>query len=343
MKKLQRDELLDRLNMVKPGLATREFIEQSSCFAFKGGWVYTFNDEIACRIKLNIGVEGAVQANKLLAILERIGDKELDVTENKKGELAFRGRHKSFAFNRDAEIHLSYTKVSKPTDWHPVSKQFLEAIGNVVQCASTDESQFNYTCIHVTPTYVEACDNYQALRVRMKNSHLEEGFMSRATSLAHLPSLGVTEMSVSQDWVHFRNAQGLVFSCRMFKDDYPDITHLYKVQGDPITLTESVKEACETAEVMSADRTGDDSLLVRLGRNRIRIVGEGLSGWYREDRPVTYDGAELEFYIKPKLLVFIVGKYSDAMVGENRLLASSKSWRYVTALSPGRPGEVAEG
>jgi len=45
--KINRQEFLDSLEMVKAGLSPREFIEQSSCFAFKEGEVLTFNDESA--------------------------------------------------------------------------------------------------------------------------------------------------------------------------------------------------------------------------------------------------------------------------------------------------------
>ena len=56
---------MHKLEAVSPGLATREAIEQSSCFVFKDGRVMTFNDEVACSIDCELGFDGAVAAKPL--------------------------------------------------------------------------------------------------------------------------------------------------------------------------------------------------------------------------------------------------------------------------------------
>ena len=47
--KIQREELIRKLESVQPGLAVRETIEQSSTFVFYHGDVHTLNDEVYCR------------------------------------------------------------------------------------------------------------------------------------------------------------------------------------------------------------------------------------------------------------------------------------------------------
>ena len=61
-KTINRELFLEQLESVQPGLSTREIIEQSSCYVFRGGEVITFNDEIACSQKCDIGIEGAVRS-----------------------------------------------------------------------------------------------------------------------------------------------------------------------------------------------------------------------------------------------------------------------------------------
>src|ERR1700679_2349375 len=89
--KVNREELLSKLQSVQPGLASREVIQQSSCYCVTGGYIVTFNEEIACRIPSGLpkDFEGAIQATPLLALLQKleeefvtfeINDKELKVT-----------------------------------------------------------------------------------------------------------------------------------------------------------------------------------------------------------------------------------------------------------------------
>ena len=60
--KINREELLNQLESVLPGLSTREIIEQSSCFVFMNKEVITYNDEISCSHKSRLDIEGAIVA-----------------------------------------------------------------------------------------------------------------------------------------------------------------------------------------------------------------------------------------------------------------------------------------
>ena len=60
---MNREDILEALEIVKPGLASKEHIEQSTCFAFKNGKVMTFNDEISVSHPVEglDGLEGAIK------------------------------------------------------------------------------------------------------------------------------------------------------------------------------------------------------------------------------------------------------------------------------------------
>ena len=143
--KIERIKLLDDLNLAKSGLSPREFIEQSSCFVFQGGEVMTYNDEIACRKKTKIPFEGAVQATTLLDFLDKVPDTELEVIENKNGEIEFRGKRIRFAVTREAKIFLPIEQVERPKKWTPLAPAFTEAVSIVKDCVSQDHSHFVLT------------------------------------------------------------------------------------------------------------------------------------------------------------------------------------------------------
>jgi len=338
--KINREKLLDQLEMVRPGLSPREFIEQSSCFVFKDGMVMTFNDEIACRIETDLKIEGAIQANNLISILEKIDDPELDVALNDDGQLEFKAKRKRFGIVMDAEIFLPIDSVEKPTKGHELSKEFTEAIGLVQHCISTDESKFVLTCIHITPDYIEACDNLQIMRVKV-DTGVKESILVRGKSLAQIVNLGMDKMSVTKSWIHFQNHTGMVFSTRIFTDDYEELDDLMEVEkGSDIVIPKGLKEAAERASVFATDRVGDAQVGVKIRDGRVRLRGEGVTGFYEEVKRVAYDGPPIEFVIAPELLCHISSNYSDAKINESKLKAGGGQWTYVTVL--GAPSKKEE-
>jgi len=339
--KINREQFLTDLEMVKAGLSPREFIEQSSCFVFQDGMVMTFNDEVACRKKVELNITGAVQATSLLSILGKLDDPELMVQENEKGELEFKGKRKRFGVVKDAEIFLPIDRVEMPEKWRDLPKEFIEAIALVHHCASTDESRFLLTCIHIHPEYIEACDNLQVMRVKIRTG-LKSPVLVRSSSIRHIVSLGMDKAAMTKSWIHFKNQAGLIYSCRRYAEDYPTLDAVMGVEGHAIVIPKGTVEASDRAAVFAADKSGDPLVSVSLSNGVIRILGEGLSGWYREVKKVSYTGPSMEFMIAPELLKHISEKYQEALIGESKLKVVGGSWEYVTVLGKPKADSAAQ-
>lgn len=328
---IKREELINDLEMVKAGVSPREFIEQSSCFVFQDGQVITFNDEVACRKKTVLRTTGAVQATALTEILQKINEPDLKVRENEKGELEFRGKRKAFGIVKDSEIFLPIDRVEIPEKWRALPPEFTEACNMVQHCVSQDENRFLLTCIHLTPDHIEACDNMQALRCQV-NTGLKNPTLVRGTSLHHITSLGMDKIALTASWVHFRNPQDLVFSCRRYAEDYPSLDSIFEVKGHPIVIPKGLKEASERAAVFATDQSGEPQMTVSLREGMLQIKGEGYSGWYKELKKVAYKGPPINFLISPELLKEISDKHSDAQISPDKLKITGGSWQYCTVL-----------
>lgn len=325
--------------MVKGGLSPREFIEQSSCFVFQDKTVMTFNDEVACRKEIGIDVTGAIQAQSLLDILSKMDDPELLVRENDKGELEFKGKRKAFGVTKDAEIFLPIDRVEMPEKWRSLPKEFTEAIGLVAHCVSADESRFLLTCIHLAPDHIEACDNHQIMRCKI-NTGLKNSVLVRGTSVSQIVALGMDQVAMTKSWIHFKNQAGLIFSCRRYSEEYPDLQRVMTFDAHPITIPKGMVDASERAAVFAADKSGEPLVSVTVADGVIRILGEGLTGWYKEVKKVAYDGPPLQFNISPDLLRHISEKYQEAEIGGDKLRVKGGHWEYVTVL--GKPAEKKE-
>lgn len=333
MQTINRANLLQQLLAVQPGLAEREIIEQSSCVAFVKGRAYTYNDEVSCSAEVPVKLSGAVPAKTLLSILGKMPDEELEVEEDD-AEVVFRGKGRRFKLRKEAKIALPVDKLEVPDAWSKLPKNFTEAIDMVRHSASSDKSRFKLTCVHLSPTHVEACDNFQLSRFRLKTG-LKQSVLVKKSSIEHIVGMGMVEMSETDTWLHFRNPAGVVLSCRRYVEKYHDVEGVLKEKGKAIVLPKRLGEAADRASVFSSEAANDNQVRVRLQEGLLRIRGVGEVGWYTETRKVTYDGPELEFLISPSLLGQIADKFREAFVDSNQLRVEGPEWVFVTCL--GKP------
>lgn len=347
--KSRREELLGDLEQAKAGLSPREYIEQSSSYVFRAGEVLTFNDEVACRKKIHIPreIEGAVQAASLLEALRKHDDEFLEILKNDDGELEFRGKRDRFAVTMDPTINLPIDKVERPGKWQKLSSQFTEAIGLVKDSVSKEEdTQFALSCVHVAPSFVEACDNKTLVRCNVKSDFLKESILVRGTSISPIVSLGMDLVSLTDNWIHFRQdtkeGDSLIYSCRRFSEEYRDMSQILDFEGDKFVLPKGLKDAAERAEVFASDNAHDPLIRIRLADGKMRLYGQGLTGHYQGLRSATYSGPEVDFFIAPAQLKYIADKYEEAEVTPRRLMVRGGNWRFVTNLISPESREKAE-
>jgi hypothetical protein len=333
MSQVNREVLLQQLESVQAGLSSREIIEQSSCFVFKDGNVVTFNDEVSCSRPCELGsFTGAVQAAPLLSILQKLADESLDVTVEE-GELRLHSKRREVGIRHEEKVELPVGSVEAPGKWIPLTEEFLEGIRRVQESASTDQSKFVMTCIHLHPKWIEACNNYQAHRAVLKTG-VKASTLVRKDAIKHVVTLGMTEFSETTTWIHFRNKAGLVLSARRYVEEYPDLTKLFEFEGSAITLPKGLAQAAERASVFSAESSDDNQVLVELNPTKglMRVKGHGASGWYREVKKVKYEGPAMSFLVSPETLIDITSDHSDAEVTTGRLRVTTGKVTFVTCL-----------
>jgi DNA polymerase III sliding clamp (beta) subunit (PCNA family) len=329
---VNKEKLLNELEAVKPGLSKREIIEQSSCFVFKDGMVMTFNDEIACMKRTCLKpMEGAVTADPLMNLLHKMKEEEIDVGVNRKQEFVVSGKKKRAGIRMEEEVMLEVGAIEKPKKWRDLPDGFMEAVSVVKHCAGSDETQFATTCVHLHPKWIEACDNYQAGRFLIKTG-VKSPVLVRRDSLSQIEEAGMEQVSETSTWLHFRNSDKLIMSCRKFKEDFPDISHLFGSKGKPVILPKQLKDAVEKAVVFSSENADSDDIIVLMKKGKLKIKGEGAHGWYIEQKDIKYKGNALKFTVSPKLLVELVHRQDKCYITKTRLRARVGKFTYITAL-----------
>lgn len=333
-----RSGLLNALESIMPGISSRDMVEQGTCAVFMGNTVCSYNDEIFCEYKLEdeLNITGAVPIGPLRSMLHKLKEDSVDINVSG-SELLIKGKSgRESGIRIEEKVALPIDKVDKPEKYKKLPDGFAPAVMRAAGCASTDSGLYYITCIHLTAKHLEATDNNHAIRYYM-DLPIEEPSMVRATSLAQIKLASPKSMSVTRSWVHFKNGLGLRMSIR--KDTtggaqkFPDLSKLLEFKGKSITLPKSIGEACDRAQIFSAEDAEMNLVRVEIAPGKpLALRADGSSGWYREKKKIDYDGPELKFMISPNLLAALVSESHPCKVDGHRLIMKSDSFSYVVAL-----------
>ncbi len=332
-RRVNREELLKQLEAVSAGLSPRDIIEQSSCFVFQGKKVITFNGEAACWSPCSIGVTGAVSAKPLLEILRKMQEEHIEFASSE-SKLVIHGKQNRRArIPMEAEITLPFQEIKEPKKWNTLPADFLEAVDMVHRCCGKDTDRLE-TFVHLHKEKVEAIGEHQVGHFRTRID-LPENVIVHKDSVKHVVSLGMTEVGVTDKWVHFRNPTGLVLSCLKGagEEDYPSTEKALSIKGKRISLPRGLDGAVDRASVFSRENPEDSDVTVFLKPGKVIIVGASeVGGDWREPRSIDYKGEPMEFLIDPKLLQDICRKHHEAWVTQDVLKVKQGKFTFVTAL-----------
>lgn len=332
--KVNRKAVLETLEAVQPGLSHEGTIEQSDCFAFRDGRVFTYDDEIACSAECELDITGAVLAKPLLELLQKLPE---EVIELEIGEQCMRvkGQRRGADIRMHHDVLLAVDQIPWPdeNDWRELPPDFNEAAEVVRQCVSKEDAYFALTCVHITPDYMEACDNVQATRYPLATG-FESEMLIRSRAMLHLVNMVVTECAETDTWVHFRNAAGLTLSCRRYNEPYENLDDVVTVGGKPLVLPDGLEAAADIARIFSRDNVEDDKIEICLDKNRLTVIGEGQNGRYKEVKRLAYDGERLRFRIAPGMLKSVLARSKECHLAADRMWVDAGKFVYVTVLEP---------
>lgn len=332
--RFNREELLSKLHCVKPGIAQKELLQQSSCVIFQKGDFFTYDDETSCQIPSGFPREwqGATKAATLIAFLEKFKVDEVFVNL-KSGKLQIKCRDEEASFRVQEDIQLSPTNVEKPKEWKPLPEEFDDALKIVSPCAGSGSADEDYrmSCVHFHSRWIEASDGIQFARYRVI-TEVEQPFLIKQKSLKNITSLGVTEFSETENWVHFKNEKlGLILSSRRYLDEYENLSEIFKRRGEVLKLPEGLGESIDKADVFTQE-SARPKIIIELENSKMLLTGEGVHGKYTTKKAVDYTGEKIKFGIMPKILSELGKRYSQCEVTQDHIRVKGERFTYVSIL-----------
>jgi hypothetical protein len=331
---VKREFLLNALQAVAGALTKKEDIQQSDCFTFKNGMVYTYNGNLAIRTKSGLpnDIEGAIKEREFLEHVKRMKVDEIEI-EDKGKKLVLRGKGEWVNCSKQNEMELQLDGIENPEDWKDIPEGFLDALAVVQECAGRDEKQFATICLHITPDYVQACDGFQVCKHTISTG-FENPSLIRKDSIKPILSLGVNEFCEGDNWVHFRNPSGLVLSCMRVLREVP-LDALLENDGVVVKLPKGLAEKVASASVSSSKNPDYNQVKIILNgeKQKMYVIGEGETTTYTAPKSIDYTGKLMSFMISPDLLIKICTKYTECQISDTKLKVTGENFEYCTCLS----------
>lgn len=336
---VKKQEMLTALEKVRPGLATNEHIEQSTSFAFMKDKVVTFNDEISISYPIKCGVNGAVKAEELYALLSKIEPKkdELLEIEQEEHEVQIRGKRTTAGIRLQSEIRLPLNEVDYITEkWEKAPLDLSDALKLAMFSASKDMTRPILTCLSITKNAVYSSDGYRATKVLL-GTHARKEFLIPATIAMELIKHPFTKYQIQENWGHFLCKDNTLFSFRTISGEFPSksIDDTLNFTGQTIQFPSKMSEALHRAEIFSKKKERlDETVKIIIKGKRIEIRGEGEYGWLKEKMSLTKPISEnVEFQINPSFLCDVLQRTNTCLIGKARVKFTSDVFFHVTALT----------
>ena len=331
---INRAELEKALAVVKPGLAAKDIVEQSTSFAFLGKSVVTYNDEISlsCPIK-GMEIEGAIEAEQLFQFLRKVKKEEIDIEVDGE-EILFKSGRIRAGFTLQTEILLPLKEVSKRKKWLDVPDDFCHYLSLAMGAAGNDMSEPLLTGVNVAKDGgMMGSDNYKVMICDTGQELPIDTFLIPATSAVEVIKIKPTKMAQSGGWVHFQNEEKAILSCRVFAEPYPNADKKLEVIGIDLQFPSTINETLDRASVFA--KRGymlDESVDISIAKNRIKVKAKSDTSWIEEELNLKYSGDPINFTITPYLLRDILHETQSFVLGERALQFKGAGWTYITAL-----------
>ena len=333
--KVNKEELQKALEIVKPGLANKELIEQSTSFAFIKGRVVTYNDEISISHPIKgLDLDGAILADNLYKFLGKIKKDDLELTIENNEIVLTTGKAKA-GLVLQSEIKLPLDEeIAIEGKWHPLPENFVERIKFVMTACSRDMSQPVLTCVHVNKEgFVEASDGFRVAKYELGVDMPVDTFLIPASAVVDMTRLKPIRISEGKGWIHFRTREGTIISCRIYKDKFPETSALLAIKGTRLLLPDTIKEVLDRAMIFAKrDHILDESVIITMKDKKFMVKAESDSAWFKEEVDTPYNGEPIEFIITPYLLKGIVSETQAGILSGSKLKFEGDGWVYLTML-----------
>ena len=335
---INREDFLQALNIVSLGLANKDIIEHTKDFMFEPGTIRTFNEETSLSVELlDSKIQGAIKSEDFIKIISKLDAETLNVEQND-SEVIFKTENTTVGVPINFNASLPFETVGElEGEWKKLDKNFCDSLAFANSACSTNMSNFIITCVHVNGKTLQATDRYRGAIAKLdKKLPLPELLISSIAVKEILRFKPILVCNGKGNWIHFKNHINSVLSCRISKEQFPDISNIFEndEKTKKIELPKNMREIFERLTIVSKEQvSADEKISISFNNGIMTLLAKPKTGsaWIKEKVKVDFKH-NIEFTITPYLFKDILKKTSIMFVGKNKVRFETKHGLYVAAL-----------
>lgn len=299
---IKRKELVNVLEQVKKGLAKRDLIEQSTAFIFTNKQVMTFNDEIFAMSNTDLDIEGVVEAEPLLKLLNKVKDETIRI-ESEDNELKIKGKKFSAGVSFDPEIRIPIDNINTPKKLKKLSSEFTNVAKLACLTAGKSLSEPLFTCVHIHKNIIESCDNDRITICELEQS-FDFDILVPADNLLEICKEKLTAIHVDDSWIYFKTDNGVILATKLYNEEYKDLHQFIpeENEGKIIEFPKQINEIINRADIFSKDTVlKEKNVKINIKKGKLTIKSQNEQGWFKETTKVDFK-EDLSFSINLEFL-----------------------------------------
>jgi len=334
---INKKELIKSLEALRPGLSSQEYIYQSNTFCFHDGYVFTYNDSISLKVQTDLIFTGSVLAKEFLTFLKKCKTNEgiIDI-EFQNDQLFVQGDKTSKAWiNVNPDIEIPVIEEPDPEFFENVPDNFTIAVGLALFNIDPNNSSL-FNCVAIKENLVQSTDKHRVFTYDL-SSDMFNSFLIQANVAKQLIKYKLFKYCLSEKWVHFKCDGGVLFSCRIFTQSFPDFTQIFESGGRNIALpSEEMIETLKRSDSFWGDgEYQEEKVTIKIEPSLMTIRSSASFGKFTEEIPMKNKDNTFTFEINPKFLIDVLHLTNKCKVNleKNILIFRGEFWQHVISLS----------
>jgi DNA polymerase III sliding clamp (beta) subunit (PCNA family) len=340
--KISRQELTEALSIVKPGIASKDIIEQSTSFAFLEGRVVTYNDEISISHPIaGIDFEGAVKAEELYGLLSKLSKDEVTLTIEDDHELKVTCGRVKAGLKMESKIQIPIKDIPETFKKIKDPQGFIKGLSMTRQACSNDMSEAKLVSVSLYPDgMMIGSDGYRLIKFQGQKLPIKDNLLIPSTSCAELVKIKPIKIALDKGWIFAENKAGTVFAARYLDDTYIPLESINNIMKTK--TKEVINFPDEIADILSrvsqfAKRKYilDEAVSIEISKGKIvlKAQSEDTGSWVEEKAKIDTN-ADLEFELTPSLFNDILKMTKTCELDESltKVKFLGESWEYVIML-----------
>lgn len=338
--KVKKNELLNIIAKVKPGLSSKEIIEQANHLIFTCNEIVTYNDRICVMHPFDFDTPFSVKADEFSKILSGISEDEIDLTvsedtiniktDTTKASLSIIVDE---AGKVEHLIEAIQEEIEKDDAWLLLPKEFLSGVYLCAFSANKDVATGVRSCVAIKGDSIFSTDNIRASNYIMDKSM--DDVMIPAKDALELVKYEVKEYAISENWIHFTTSDGIIFNCKSMKGDYPyqTIESLFKDLEPSLTFPAGLREIIQSVTILAEGELDINKMItVSVGKSKIVVKAEKERGWIEKSMTFKFKGEPFSFNINPIFFSQILYHATDFSLMGNIAQFSTNNFYHVLSL-----------